>query len=400
MASLSYDPFAPEMLADPYPAYAALRQEQAVYSLPQYNAVALPRFEEVWQVLGDTEHFTIVEGPVFDRELLSRPFEPVPVADPARTFATWDPPLHTKLRATLAKHFGPGLVAKLEQYGRAAARRLLDAWVPAGRFDVAREYAAPVSVELISRVIGLPVEDGAHLTELVNRSARRDPGKPGFTDAGMQAQAQIHAYILEIVTRRRARGADGTCSLDALLEAEIEGTRLADADIATQLLTLLAGGVETMPKIIAGGVRELAHAPEQRAALAADPSLARHAFEEMLRHQGVLQHVGRTATVEVEVAGVALQPGQRVFCLLQSANRDGREFERADDFDLTRRPRRHVGLGHGPHHCIGAHVARLEGRILIEELIQAVPHYEVDESAAERPGSDFQLGYTVLPICF
>jgi cytochrome P450 len=400
--SISYDPFAPEMLANPYPVYEALRRESPVHRLPQYDAVALACFEEIWQVIGDALHYTIVEGPVFVREQLLVPFDPnaVPVADAARTFATWDPPLHTKIRAAMARHFGPGSVAKLEERGRTAARKRLRELVPQGRFDVARDYAAPVSVELISRIIGLPVEDGAYLTDLVNRSSRRDPGKPGFTEAGMQAQAQIHSYILEQVGRRRARGADGTTTLDALLVTEVEGAPLRDVDIATQLLTLLAGGVETMPKIIAGGARELALAPDQRAALAADPSLAKGAFEEMVRHQGVLQHVGRTTLAEVEIGAETFPAGQRIFCLLQSGNRDEREFDRPDTFDIHRKARRHLGLGHGPHHCIGAHIARLEGRLLVEELVRAVPEYGFDEDAAERPASDFQLGYTSLPLVF
>jgi cytochrome P450 len=400
--SIDYDPFAPEMLADPYPVYELLRRESPIHRLPQYDAVALSRFEEIWQVIGDAEHYTIVEGPVFVREQLQKPFDPraVPVADAARTFATWDPPLHTKIRATMARHFGPGSVGQLEERGRAAARERLAELVPRGRFDVARDYAAPVSVELISRIIGLPVEDGAYLTELVNRSARRDPGKPGFTESGMHAQAQIHTYILEQVRRRRAEGTDGRTTLDALLDAEIEGIPLGDVEIATQLLTLLTGGVETMPKIIAGGARELALAPDQRAALAADPGLARGAFEEMIRHQGVLQHVGRTTLSEVEIGGERFPAGQRIFCLIQSGNRDEREFERPDAFDIRRKTRRHLGLGHGPHHCIGTHIARLEGRLLLEELVRAVPEYDFDEDAAERPASDFQLGYTSLPLVF
>ena len=117
-----------------------------------------------------------------------------------------------------------------------------------------------------------------------------------------------------------------------------------------------------------------------------------------MRHQGVLQHVGRTARIDLEIGGEPLRAGQRVFCLLQSANRDEREFPRAEVFDPMRRPRRHLALGHGPHHCIGAHVARLEGRILVEELLRALPEYDVDLDAAERPPSEFQLGYTVLPL--
>ncbi len=116
--------------------------------------------------------------------------------------------------------------------------------------------------------------------------------------------------------------------------------------------------------------------------------------------KGVLQSVGRTALVDVEVGGECVRRGQRLFLLLQSANRDARAFPDPDRFDIRRRPQRHVGFGFGPHHCIGIHLARLEGRVLLEELLARVPAWTVDEGAVERPPSEFQIGYTSLPIEF
>ena len=132
----------------------------------------------------------------------------------------------------------------------------------------------------------------------------------------------------------------------------------------------------------------------------ATPDLVGDAFEEMVRHQGVLQSVGRTALAACEVGGRRIERGQRLFLLLQSANRDEREFESPERFDIRRRPRRHLGFGHGPHHCPGIHMARLEGRVLVEELLARIPEWQVDEAACERPPSDFQLGYVSLPIVF
>jgi cytochrome P450 len=170
--------------------------------------------------------------------------------------------------------------------------------------------------------------------------------------------------------------------------------------VAVQLVTLITGGMETLPKILAGGLLELDRARDQRKALATDPALCAGAFEEMIRHQGVLQHVGRTALRDVDVAGQRIRRGERVFLLLQSANRDEREFPEPDRFDAARRPARHLGFGQGVHHCVGIHLARLEGRVLLEELLRALPEHTVDARGAERAVSEFQIGYTRMPVEF
>jgi cytochrome P450 len=400
---IDYDPYAPEALRDPLPLYRELRREAPVYPLPQYDGFALSRFEDVWQVISDRVHFTIVEGPVFFPPVVSVPFEAsrLPPYDPRRSFASWDPPIHTQLRARIHKSFTPRAAARLEADARRIARDRLRELAPRGRFDVVRDLASPVAVTLSCLALGVPEEDGPHLVELSNLSARREEDRAGMTEQGVAAQAQIHEHIHGCVTRRRAGTAPAVPRvMDALLETELDGHRLSDVEIAIQLTTLLVGGSETVPKITAGGVRELAQAPEQRAALAKDPGLLAGAFEEIVRHQGVLQSVGRTALEPVEVAGVSLTPGQRLFLLLQSANRDEREFSDPDRFDIRRRPERHLGFGHGPHHCPGAHLARMEGRVLLDELLRCIPEWEVDPDSIERPPSEFQIGFTSLSITF
>ena len=399
---VDYDPFSPESMADPYPAYRALREAGPVHPLPQYDAVALPRFEEVWAVLQDMDSFSIVEGPVFVREALLKPanLEGRRSVNLGISFSMWDPPVHSRIRQVMSPPFRPRFVARLEQGIRELARERLDELVPAGRFDVARDYAAPVVVRVACDVLGFPAEEGSALVSIVNRSARREEGRAGQTADGAAAQAELGAFAVARVAERRSRPGGEPRVVDELLAAEIDGRRLDDVQIAIQLTSLLVGGTETMPKIVAGGVRELAAAPEQRAALAADPGRAAAAFEEMVRHQGVLQSIGRTAKQPVEVGGMTLRAGQRVFLLLQSANRDEREFAEPDRFDIDRAAPRHVGFGYGQHHCIGVHVARLEGRVLLEELLARVPEYEVVEADVERPPSEFQIGYTALPIRF
>jgi cytochrome P450 len=399
---VDYDPFSPQSMADPYPAYRALREAGPVHPLPLYDAIALPRFAEVWEVLCDLESFSLFEGPVFVREQLLKPavLERSERVDLGITFSMWDPPVHSEIRQVMSPPFRPRFVAKLDWYVRQLARERLDALIDQGRFDVARDYTAPIVVMVACEILGFPPEEGPALVSIVNRSARRDEGRAGQTEDGMAAQAELGVFAVAQVAARRGRSVAEPRVVDHLLAAEIDGRRLDDVQVATQLVTLLVGGTETLPKIVAGGTRELALAPDQRAALARDPSRSADAFEEMIRHQGVLQSVGRTAKRPVEVGGVRLHAGQRIFLLLQSANRDEREFREPDRFDIARGAHRHVGLGHGQHHCIGSHVARLEGRVLFEELLARVPEYEVVEEEAVRPPSEFQLGYTSLPIRF
>lgn len=396
---LEYDPFSRAAMSDPYPLYRALREQAGLHRLPRYDGFALARFEQVWQVLGDAERFSVAEGPVFFPQVVARACDADGLvrAAPERSFSSWDPPLHTRLRAAMGASLRPKTVAALEDEARLIARSRLDDCVPKGRLDVVGDYASHVAVRLVCRVLGIPASEGERLVALSNRSARRVDGQAGMSEEGLAAQAEITALLEEQVRARRSAPGGGGI-VDALLAVELAGRRLADAEVATQLATLLVGGAETVPKIVAGGVRELAAIPDAIRALRAAPERIPGAFEEMVRHQGVLQSVGRTALVDVEIGGQRVRRGQRLFLLLQSANRDALEFPDPDRFDIDRRPSRHVGFGFGPHHCIGIHLARLEGRVLLEELLRRVPEWTVDEAAALRPPSEFQIGYTRLPI--
>jgi len=397
-----YDPFSPAALADPHRFYPTLRERHPVYRLETYSAWALSRFADCWQVLQDHDGFSIVEGPVFAPEALAGSYDPAtPTAAPERSFAMWDAPWHTRIRRAMTSHFSPTAIAAREARMRAHAETMLDGLIEPGCFDVVRDFAGPFSLSWICDVIGVPIEEPQEIFRLVQRTTVRDPGRAGFTEAGMAAQAELTALIQAAVAARRERGGEEREStMAALLAFDFEGEPLSDLAIATQLMTLVSGGAETLPKILAGGLLELEPRPDQRAALAADRGLATAAFEEMMRHQGVLQHVGRTALRDVEIGGVSIPRGDRVLLLLQSANRDASEFERPDEFDLHRDPKRNLALGIGRHHCIGSHLARLEGRVLIETLMSRIPDYRVDRDSLSRAASEFQVGYTSMTIEF
>jgi cytochrome P450 len=397
-----YDPFSPEVMADPYPIYRAVRAEYRAYPLPQYDAVGLPRFADVWQVLADRERFSIVEGPVFHRDLVLRHNDGPPDTSlhrPVRSFSMLDAPHHTRLRGAMVDPFRPRAVARLEADVRTLVAAQLDALGDREVFDVRHDFASPVSAAVAAQLIGLPASDGVRLVALVNRYVFRDPGEPGISAAGMAARVEIDDRLHTLVAeRRRSAPCDPPDIVDGLLAYDSDGGPLSDAEIVDQLVTLFIGGTETLPKVVAAGTYQLWRHPEQRAQLAADASGVPNAFEEMLRLELPLQFVGRTLRVDADVAGVPMRAGQRVVLMLIAANRDEREFADPDRFDVNRRMERHLGLGHGAHVCIGAHVARLEGVTMMRELLARYPRYEVDDTALEREASEFHVGWAAMPI--
>jgi cytochrome P450 len=399
---VAYDPFSPEVMADPYPIYRSVLAEYRAYPLPQYDAFGIARFADVWQVLSDRERFSIVEGPVFHRDLVLRHNDGPPDTSlhrPMRSFSMLDAPVHTRLRGAMVDPFRPRAVARLADDVRALAADQLDTLDGVDRFDVRHDFASPVSAAVAAQLIGLPASDGVRMVTLVNRYLFRDPGQPGISAEGMVARGEIDERLHALVTERRRRAPrDPPDLVDGLLAYDAGGEPLDDAEIVDQLVTLFIGGTETLPKVVSAGAYQLWRHPEQRAELVADPSGVPIAFEEMLRLELPLQFVGRTLRVDAEVAGEPMRAGQRVVLMLIAANRDEREFTDPERFDVDRRMERHLGLGHGAHVCIGAHVARLEGVVMLQELLARYPRYEVDDTALEREASEFHVGWAAMPI--
>ena len=403
---VEYDPFSVHAMSDPFRLYRELRELGPVHRLEQYDAWALPRFEEVWQVAQDRDNFSIVEGPVFGRDKLLRHNDGAPDTAPRRpvpSFAAVDPPLHTQLRQTMYPSFTPRACRDLAIAVDEMVQHQLDLLDGCDRFDVVADFAGPVAVVSTLRFLGLPLTDAEALRHLINTSTTRDPGTPGQSAAGLAAHLELRAYLTAAVAHRRAGGdvSDNAHSdvIDRLLEfTNVDGLPFSDDEIAVQISTLLVGGGETLPKIVAGGLLQLDAHRDQRHALVDDPSLIPQAFEETVRLEGVLQFVGRTLIRDAVVGGQEMQAGQRVLLLLQSANRDEREFDEPDTFSIRRIISRQVGFGHGVHFCIGAHAARLVGVALLRGLLRRYPDHRPDRAAATRPPSEFQIGWTSLPI--
>jgi cytochrome P450 len=298
----------------------------------------------------------------------------------------------------IRKCFLPKYVRSAEPAARQLARELLDRVADRQGFDAIDDFAALLSVSIACMAIGLPVEDGPMLTQWVQGFFHHDPDSGGMTEEGMTSLAQLSAYCEEKVKACRRSPADAPEAIHALARFELDGKLLSDADAASQVSMLVIGGSETFPKVLASCLRRLWEYPDQRAKLVRDPSGIPDAFNEVLRYDMPTQFLGRTVVNDLEIQGRTLTKDQPVIFLYASANRDEREFPNPDVFDIERRAPRMLSFGAGHHACLGTHVARMEGKVCLEEVLARFPEYEVDLDRATRFRTEFVQGFQSLPI--
>ncbi len=390
---LSYDPFAEAVIKDPYPFYKRLRDEAPAYYLPKYDCWALSRFEDIWTVSSDTEGFTATKGTA-PAQVLTKDQPVTPMLN------SMDPPEHSKLRAVVRQCFLPKHLREIEPVVRRLFESLLAPHLERGGCDVVGDVAARLSVKVACMAIGLPLADGEYLHRLVQRFFHHDPDQHGISPDGWAAMQELTDYCVDRVRDQRRAPKQGPQALPALCTFELDGRRYSDDEVASHLTLLVIGGSETFPKTLANGLVRLWQHPDQRAALARDPSGIPDAYNEILRYDMPTQFLCRTVTQPIAFHGHTLRPGQGVMMLYPSGNRDEREFQNPDVFDVARRPHRIASFGAGQHACLGTHVARLEGKICLETILAKVPRYEVDLAGAERLHTEFVQGYARLPILF
>ena len=388
---IEYDPFSESVMRDPHPVYARLREEAPCYHVPKWDAYALSRFEDIWQASMDAEHYTTTLGTT-SSQLLTRVQPPSPMIN------LMDPPAHTQLRSRISRFFTPGTVRKLEpriqQFVDAAFAPFLDRQ----QGDLFNDFAAKVSVQVACLANGFPMEDAEMLNRLVWRFFAREEGVEGMTPDGLAAMGEMFGYFAELIRTRRAAGSADGSVIDVLLDAEVAGRRFTDEECGSHLSMFLIGGSETFPKVFSSAVLRLAQHPQQRAACAADPSLIPGAFRESLRYDMPTQFLMRTLTKDLTLHGVTMRSGRPVMFLYPSANRDPREFENADTFDIRRTPPRILSFGHGIHACIGQHFANLEGKLCLTQVLRHIPEYEVQEAELRRIRTEFVQGWESMPV--
>ncbi|MCH2171739.1 cytochrome P450 [Myxococcota bacterium] len=396
---VDFHPFADSFLDDPHASYRALRDEAPAYYLEEFDCWFLSRFEDVWRAEQDLEATTVRAGvtsyqllaPREQREASRQMLEEVGFV----ALAGLDPPNHTIARRVLSPRFLPRASRSLEPFTREWVGRFIDDFIERGECDVIGDLAMRISVRVACQIAGIPLSDADLLADMVNQSFSRNPGDETEFEFGA---SPLYAYLIDFIAQRRRQPGDGV--VDLLIQTELGGRALTDIEIASHMSLLVVGGTETLPKAFSAAVHRLWEHPDQRAELIADSSLIGPAFWEALRLDMPTQMLGRTMTRPMEFHGQTLEPGQGVLFLFASANRDEREFENADHFDIHRRAPRILSFGHGTHRCLGANMAQMEGWVMLEELLKRLPEYEVDLERATRFRSEFFAGFSSLPLRF
>jgi cytochrome P450 len=385
---LEYDPYSYEIDVDPYPLYRRLRDEAPAYYNPRLDFWALTRFDDCHDALVDWQTYSSAEGTVL--ELMGK----LPVAGALIIFM--DPPRQTRYRNLVSKAFTPARIRALEPRIREIAVQHLEPLVDRSRFDVVKEFTAKLPMDVISSMLGIPKEDRDSVRAWSNDVLHREAGNPMPTRQGIESMFRLQAYFDEQTSERRRRPQDDMMSV--LLEAEVDGERLSDADVRSFLTLLATAGNETVTKLLATAFYWLARFPDQRRVLAREPAVIPNAVEEFLRFDPPSHYQGRTATRDVELHGCSIPKGARVMVINGASGRDERRFPDPDRLDVRREIELHLGFGYGRHVCLGAFLARMETRVALEESLRRWPEYDVPEEGVERMHSSNVRGLSGLVL--
>jgi hypothetical protein len=389
---VEYDPYVYQVHEDPYPVYRALRDEAPVYRNEALGFWALSRHADVAAAFKDVETFSSRHGVSLDRDVFHAN------ADATMSFLAMDPPRHTRMRSLVSRGFTPRRVSELEPRIREIAREHLDACAPRGGCDFIADFAGKLPMDVISELLGVPAADRPMLRAWADQVVHRDEGMRGLPPAAAQAALKMVQYFTEMVAASRRTPRDDLTG--ALLSAEIDGDRLSDREIIGFLFLMIVAGNETTTKLLGNAVYWLSRNPEQREKVRGDPALIPLWVEETLRYDNSTQALARLVARDVELHGEKLRAGEKVVLLVGSANRDERVFPDPDRFDVLRNTQRSLAFGQGTHFCLGASLARLEGRVALEELERRLPGWEVELVGSVRVHSVNVRGFAVLPIRF
>jgi hypothetical protein len=384
-----YSPYDYQIHEDPYPTYARLREEAPLYRNDELDFWALSRHEDVLTGFRNPAQLSNRFGVSLD------PAAYGPDAHRAMSFLALDPPDHTRMRSLVSKAFTPRRVAELEDGIRTLAVEHVDAAVARGTFDFVADFAGLLPMDVISETIGVPRSDRAELRRLADLLMHRVEGFNDVPPEGVEAAFAMAGYFDEMVRSRRARPAEDLTS--ALLGADLGGDRLIDDEIISFLFLMVVAGNETTTKLLANAWYWGWRFPDERAKVLADPGRIPDWVEETLRYDTSSQMLLRVTTGDVELHGTVLPDGERVLLLVGSANRDPRVFAQPDRYDLDRDTSKLVSFGSGRHFCLGAALARLEGRVGLQELLKRIDQYEIDADGAERVHSINVRGFARLP---
>ena len=393
-SGVAYNPLSAQTAQDPYPVYAALRERDPVHRSRLMNSWLFSRHTDIDLILRDHQRFgnDPRKGNLSRRQRANLP------PDDEFTMLFLDPPDHKRLRALVNKAFTPKAVNALEPHIRSLLQGLLDDIDDPAGFDLMKAVAQPLPVIVIAEMLGIPAEDRAQFKVWSDQRARTlEPVIDAQEREASEAAARaLDAYFRPIIKERRAAPKNDIVS--ALAQAEEEGDRLTEREMLNMLRLLLIAGNETTTNLIGNGVLALLRHPEQLQRLRDDPSLIPSAVDELLRFDSPVQTDFRRALTDCEVNGFPLKQRDNIVVLLGAANRDPDVFENADALDVARGDRSHLSFGRGIHHCIGAPLARLEGRVVLEVLLERFSRISLRDGQPRFRNSIVLRGLESLPV--
>ncbi len=386
-----YDPYDFEIDADPYPIWKRLRDEAPLYYNEKYDFFAVSRYDDVERCLVDWPTYSSARGSVLEIIKANAQMPP-------GLFIFEDPPHHDLHRGLLSRVFTPRRLAAIEPQVRAFAARSLDRLKGAGGFDFITDLGAELPMRTIGMLLGVPEEDQQALRDQMDEGLRLNEGV--MPDTNLQFEGFNSDYA-EYIDWRIEHPSDDL--MTELLTAEFtdeQGTvRTLTRDEVLGYIALLAGaGNETTTRLIGWAAVLLARNPDQRKDLAEQPALIPNAMEECLRYEPPSPIQSRYVTRDVELHGRTVPEGSVMVIINASANRDERQFEDPDRFDVRRKIQRHMSFGYGLHFCLGAHLARLEARVALEEVLERFPEWEIDTANAVQARTSTVRGWEKLPV--
>ncbi|MBN3509643.1 cytochrome P450 [Mycolicibacterium septicum] len=387
-----FDPYDVEINANPYPTFARLREESPLYYNEQHDFYALSRFADVNKGLVDHETFSSARGAII--ELIKANID-----IPSGALIFEDPPIHTVHRKLLARMFTPRKINALEPKIREFCAQSLDPLVGAGKVDFIKDFGAIMPMRVISALLGIPEDDQETIRDHGNDQLRTEAGKP------MKAAKEglVDGSIFETYIDWRKDNPSDDIMTD-LLNVEFTDEHGVDRKLTREELLIyinvVAGaGNETTTRLIGWAAKVLAEHPEQRRQLVENPALIPQAIEELLRFEPPAPHVARYVTRDVEFYGQTVPEGSVMMMLIGAAVRDSRQFPPDGEvFDIHREQRQHLAFSVGTHYCLGSALARLEGRIALEEMLKRFPEWDVDLDNAILSPTSTVRGWDSMPV--
>jgi cytochrome P450 len=400
MSALTFDPYDYDFHEDPYPTYARLRAEAPLFHSEPDDLWVLSRHEDILAALRNDTTFSNRMGVSLDASAWS------PEAHRVMSFLALDGVAQTRLRRLVSAAFTPRRIAELEPTVQRLADHYLDQVVTGAEVDWIADLAGRLPMDVISEMMGVPVADRDRVRLLADLVVHREDGLRDVPPAGMEAAMELISYYSDMVAERRgaelAEGERPDLTYE-LAQAEIDGDRLTDGEIIAFLFLMVVAGNETTTKLLGNALFHLAAHPEAAADVLADPDLVVQWIEETLRHDTSSQMIARYVAEEFDLHGHHVPAGSKLLLLLGSANRDEEVFEEPDTFDLHRGDdefARILSFGNGRHFCLGAHLARLEARVVLRSLVERISRFEVRSGDAVRVHSTSVRGFAALPVTF